>query len=484
MSGTTKLKGPLDMEQNRITDLPAPGAGSDPATKTSSDAAAAAAQAAAIAASQPLDSDLTAIAALSTTSFGRGLLALANGAALLSSAGAAAAVHTHAESDITGLVADLAAKQPIDSDLTAIAALATTSYGRSLLTQADAAAAQATLGVYSTATVDAFFQPLDADLTAIAALSTTATGRSLLAASNAAAIRTIADSQQLDSDLTAIAALSPSNDDVVQRKAGAWTNRSMAQVKSDLALVKGDVGLGNVDNVQQQPIDSDLTVIAGLTPTTDNFMQAKSSAWASRTIAQVKTDLGISNVDNTTDLNKPVSTLQATADLAVEVKALARWVPIFDAHVNLSAAAAGVYPAHRTVTEDQLIGAASPAGYNVAFMFLDPADYAIAGYTLKYRVIASFSQNAVANAGTSVATAGLYPYVGAGATTTWLATLGAVIGGSTAARTGGAASSEARVISTTFTAPAADTYALAVAITTATTAGSTRINVRLEYSYA
>lgn len=54
--------------------------------------------------------------------------------------------------------------------------------------------------------------------------------------------------QDLDSDLTAIAALSPSNDDVIQRKAGAWTNRTMAQVKTDLALVKGDVGLGNVDN--------------------------------------------------------------------------------------------------------------------------------------------------------------------------------------------------------------------------------------------
>lgn len=51
-----------------------------------------------------------------------------------------------------------------------------------------------------------------------------------------------------DADLTAIAALTPTNDDIVQRKAGAWTNRTMAQVKTDLALVKGDVGLGNVDN--------------------------------------------------------------------------------------------------------------------------------------------------------------------------------------------------------------------------------------------
>jgi hypothetical protein len=68
--------------------------------------------------SQPLDSDLTAIAALTTTSFGRGLLALADGAALLTAAGA----------------------QASDADLTAIAALTTTSFGRSVLEAANAAA--------------------------------------------------------------------------------------------------------------------------------------------------------------------------------------------------------------------------------------------------------------------------------------------------------------------------------------------------------
>lgn len=40
-----------------------------------------------------------------------------------------------------------------------------------------------------------------------------------------------------------------------------------------------------------QPTDGDLTTIAGLTATTDSFLQSKSSAWASRTVAQVTTDL-------------------------------------------------------------------------------------------------------------------------------------------------------------------------------------------------
>lgn len=77
--------------------------------------------------------------------------------------------------------------------------------------------------------------------------------------------------QPLDSDLTAIAAISPANDDVIQRKAGAWINRTPAQLKTDLVLVKGDVGLGNVDN--------------------------------------------------TSDVNKPVSTAQAAADSAVAATA-------------------------------------------------------------------------------------------------------------------------------------------------------------------
>jgi hypothetical protein len=63
------------------------------------------------------------------------------------------------------------------------------------------------------------------------------------------ATQTALDAKQAgDADLTAIAGLSPSNDDVIQRKSGAWTNRTMAQVKTDLALSKSDVGLGNVDN--------------------------------------------------------------------------------------------------------------------------------------------------------------------------------------------------------------------------------------------
>lgn len=42
--------------------------------------------------------------------------------------------------------------------------------------------------------------------------------------------------QPLNSDLTSISGLSPTNDDIVQRKSGAWTNRTVAQVKNDFAI--------------------------------------------------------------------------------------------------------------------------------------------------------------------------------------------------------------------------------------------------------
>jgi hypothetical protein len=72
------------------------------------------------------------------------------GAAVLSVGASAGTVAAGDDSRITGALAAATAAttyQPLDSDLTAIAGLTTATFGRSLLTQADAAAARATLGV-------------------------------------------------------------------------------------------------------------------------------------------------------------------------------------------------------------------------------------------------------------------------------------------------------------------------------------------------
>jgi hypothetical protein len=57
------------------------------------------------------------------------------------------------------------------------------------------------------------------------------------------------DVQAYNANLNTISGLTPSNDDILQRKSGAWTNRTPAQVKTDLSLTATDVGLANVDNL-------------------------------------------------------------------------------------------------------------------------------------------------------------------------------------------------------------------------------------------
>lgn len=148
----------------------------------------------ALADKQPLDSDLTAIAALATTAYGRALLELANAAAGRTALelGTAAQNNTGDFDPAGSAAAAAAASQPLDSDLTAIAALTTTAFGRTFLDLADAAAARTKLALGTAAqSATGDFQPTDGDLTAIAALTTTAYGRSFLALADAATARAL-----------------------------------------------------------------------------------------------------------------------------------------------------------------------------------------------------------------------------------------------------------------------------------------------------
>lgn len=78
----------------------------------------------------------------------------------------------------------------------------------------------------------------------------------------------------------------------------------------------------DIEDLPFQPIDSDLTTIAGLTATTDNFIQSKSGAWASRTVAQVAADLnGTGLVATNLALRHIPQNSQSTAYTAVAADA-------------------------------------------------------------------------------------------------------------------------------------------------------------------
>jgi len=212
---------------------------------------------------QPLDSDLTNIAALSTTTYGRAFLTLANQAGLMTLIQAASetvqgkvelatATETQTGTDTARATHPAGVKsaidaaistasgnyQPVDSDLTAIAGLATTTYGRTLLTLADQAAL---MGLVASATTTAQGK------VELATTAEATAGTDTTRAITAAGLKSAIDAVNLDR-------LS----DVVITTPGA----------GHILRHDGTTGFVNVDGATiYQPLDSDLTAIAGIATT-------------------------------------------------------------------------------------------------------------------------------------------------------------------------------------------------------------------------
>ena len=185
-----------------------------------------------------------------------------------------------------------------------------TSAGRALLTAADAAGQKAALslvkGDVGLGNVD---NTADADKPISTATQTALDGK-------AATSHTHSASQISDSTSAGRALL---------------TAADAAAQKTALSLVKGDVGLGNVDNTSDadKPISTATqTALDGKAATshTHSASQISDSTSAGRALltaadaagqkaalSLVKGDVGLGNVDNTSDANKPISTATQTA---------------------------------------------------------------------------------------------------------------------------------------------------------------------------
>lgn len=129
---------------------------------------------------------------------------------------------------------------------------------------------------------------------------------------------------------------------------------------SSQAATKNYVDAGDAT---KQPLDSDLTTISGLTATTDNFMVAASSAWASRTPAQAKTSLAITESDVSglvTDLaaKAPVASPTFTGTLTTP-RIITPPVTLSDAATILVDASLGNVFTFTVITTGRAVGAPS-----------------------------------------------------------------------------------------------------------------------------
>jgi hypothetical protein len=146
----------------------------------------------------------------------------------------------------TDLQAALDAKQGIDSDLTAIAALTTTSYGRGALELVDAAA----LRTYAGLVIGTHVQAYNANLTTYAGIAPSANVQTLLGAANYAAVKTSlsltigTDVQAYDADLAALAANST---DGLWAHTGAGTGaaRTITGTANEVTVANGSGAAGN-----------------------------------------------------------------------------------------------------------------------------------------------------------------------------------------------------------------------------------------------
>lgn len=209
-----------------------------------------------------------------------------------------------------------AASQPLDADLTAIAALGTAPFGRGLLTESSASTLYTTLGAGSPngiATLDVTGKLLTSQLPNLAVvdyIGEVANETEMLALSG----------QRGDwcnrSDTGTVFFIT--GPDPTQLSSWTQLNYPTAPVTSvagrtgAITLAKADVGLGNVDNTSDaaKPVSTAQQTALDAKVATSRTVNGHA---LSSDVTVTKSDVGLGNVDNTSDAAKPISTATQTA---------------------------------------------------------------------------------------------------------------------------------------------------------------------------